>query len=369
MLKFDERETATLLAALRHWQQHSEKEGFAGTADFDALMQIATCDGDFMALENVEIDGLCERINSTEPVETPADYEEIKRERDLQRIAMKRIVHAIFGRALADDEQTDVDSMCAWIDGLRAENSMVVVEREDAIAECRKRKGIEQDAQHYRERAEDAEAKVKALDSFGGVCALLQSLLDDHYPPNTVVCSDDENADIGAQLTAAARKVLEVKTESKNLRREIVTLKAQNKGLSVVNAAWEKRYRELEAERDGARRWSNAWKQAATKMWRRRGYTIVMRQGNEKVVLNADQVTGYLNGLGSFAAKMLNQFKCANAAKRKQRAEVARLKELVRDYYRIHNFPLDQFMWLALGDDGARKLGIEVAMESGWEKP
>lgn len=33
-----------------------------------------------------------------------------------------------------------------------------------------------------------------------------------------------------------------------NQRRELVTLRAQNKGLSEVNAAWEQRYRELEAE-------------------------------------------------------------------------------------------------------------------------
>lgn len=39
---------------------------------------------------------------------------------------------------------------------------------------------------------------------------MLQSILDEHYPPDTIVCSDKPNADIGAQLTAAARKVVVV---------------------------------------------------------------------------------------------------------------------------------------------------------------
>lgn len=48
-----------------------------------------------------------------------------------------------------------------------------------------------------------------ALRSFAGVQVLLQSILDEAYPPNTIVCSDKEGADTGAQLTAAARKILE----------------------------------------------------------------------------------------------------------------------------------------------------------------
>ena len=71
-MQFDNRETATLLAALRCWQQQSENSQFALTADFDALMQVATCDGAFEALENDEIDALCERINATVPSESAA---------------------------------------------------------------------------------------------------------------------------------------------------------------------------------------------------------------------------------------------------------------------------------------------------------
>lgn len=50
-------------------------------------------------------------------------------------------------------------------------------------------------------------AQLDSLHSFAGVRALLQSILDEAYPPNTIVCSDKADADVGAQLTAAARKI------------------------------------------------------------------------------------------------------------------------------------------------------------------
>lgn len=56
----------------------------------------------------------------------------------------------------------------------------------------------------------EARDTLRSLKTFKGVCTLLQSILDERYPPDTIVCSDKPHADIGAQLTAAARKVVEV---------------------------------------------------------------------------------------------------------------------------------------------------------------
>ena len=60
---------------------------------------------------------------------------------------------------------------------------------------------------------DDLQRRLDSLDSFAGVCALLQAILDEHYPPNTIVCSDNDKADLGAQLTAAARAVVEARRE------------------------------------------------------------------------------------------------------------------------------------------------------------
>lgn len=49
-----ERELATVLAALRLWQK--------GCADAD-LQSIASDEGAFPALDNAEVDDLCERLN------------------------------------------------------------------------------------------------------------------------------------------------------------------------------------------------------------------------------------------------------------------------------------------------------------------
>jgi len=65
---------------------------------------------------------------------------------------------------------------------------------------------------------DEALSKLDALDTFDGVCALLQSILDRAYPPNTIVCSSDRRADVGAQLTAAARRILELEGENAELR-------------------------------------------------------------------------------------------------------------------------------------------------------
>lgn len=56
---------------------------------------------------------------------------------------------------------------------------------------------------------DELQSKLDALHSFAGVRTLLQSILDEAYPPNTVVCSERADADIGAQLTMAARKLLD----------------------------------------------------------------------------------------------------------------------------------------------------------------
>lgn len=85
-----------------------------------------------------------------------------------------------------DAEGTPPDSpeIKDYWDWLRAE-------RDAAIAECRRRKGIEQDVAHWRERAEDAEAElatlraeldiachIKAEDKVGFDFAVLRQLTD-----------------------------------------------------------------------------------------------------------------------------------------------------------------------------------------------
>jgi len=49
------REIATVLAALRYWQWKTDLQ--------DRVSKIETNDGQFHALDDVEIDALCERIN------------------------------------------------------------------------------------------------------------------------------------------------------------------------------------------------------------------------------------------------------------------------------------------------------------------
>lgn len=55
---FDSRELATVLAALRHWQATPSEQVKAG------VLEIATCGDEFPALDDSEIDALCERINA-----------------------------------------------------------------------------------------------------------------------------------------------------------------------------------------------------------------------------------------------------------------------------------------------------------------
>ncbi len=56
-MNFDNRETATILAALRLWQR---KAGHLGVTD---EIHIATDHGTFEPLDAKEIDNLCEKIN------------------------------------------------------------------------------------------------------------------------------------------------------------------------------------------------------------------------------------------------------------------------------------------------------------------
>lgn len=59
MLNLTDYETATLLAALRHWQRHLEN------ADSLDEWEIAT-DGDLDPMSSHEIDKFCERLNMEE---------------------------------------------------------------------------------------------------------------------------------------------------------------------------------------------------------------------------------------------------------------------------------------------------------------
>lgn len=55
-MKLDNRETATVLAALRYWQRCGD---FAG----DDIQDIASDSETFNPLSDTEVDELCERIN------------------------------------------------------------------------------------------------------------------------------------------------------------------------------------------------------------------------------------------------------------------------------------------------------------------
>ena len=59
----NKRELATVLAALRYWQQ-------ARTAN-NALDALASNDGEFVPLSPAEVDTLCERMNAGQPEEAP----------------------------------------------------------------------------------------------------------------------------------------------------------------------------------------------------------------------------------------------------------------------------------------------------------
>jgi hypothetical protein len=63
----DKRELATILASLRHWQATDSEET-------EAANDIANDHGAFDALSNVEIDGLCERINVTDAAPCPVGH-------------------------------------------------------------------------------------------------------------------------------------------------------------------------------------------------------------------------------------------------------------------------------------------------------
>lgn len=60
--------------------------------------------------------------------------EQAEAELTLQREAMQRIVIEIFGKPLEDDEYTSIEEMCAWIRGLRAENTKIKDDRDVALA-------------------------------------------------------------------------------------------------------------------------------------------------------------------------------------------------------------------------------------------
>jgi len=68
------------------------------------------------------------------------------------------------------------------------------------------------------------EAQLDALHSFAGVQVLLQAILDEAYPPNTIVCSDKEGADTGAQLTAAARRILALEAANRAQAERVAAL-------------------------------------------------------------------------------------------------------------------------------------------------
>ena len=63
--------------------------------------------------------------------------DKLEGEAELHRAAMRQIVFAVFGRDLAEDEHTDVDSICEWIRGLRAENQKILERAVQAEADAR----------------------------------------------------------------------------------------------------------------------------------------------------------------------------------------------------------------------------------------
>lgn len=54
-MKFNDRELATVLAALRCWQRY-------GDSTDDDISDVATCDETLLPLSNTEINELCERL-------------------------------------------------------------------------------------------------------------------------------------------------------------------------------------------------------------------------------------------------------------------------------------------------------------------
>jgi hypothetical protein len=79
------------------------------------------------------------------------ELEKLEIQLEHQLGAMRRMIYAIFGRDLEQDEGTEVGLMVDWINGLRAENTKMKQEYDAALAECRKRKGIEQDRDAYKQ--------------------------------------------------------------------------------------------------------------------------------------------------------------------------------------------------------------------------
>lgn len=59
-VKLDDREHATVLAALHYWQQRGDH------LDISGILDIVTNGGEFESLDNTEINDLCERINTTQ---------------------------------------------------------------------------------------------------------------------------------------------------------------------------------------------------------------------------------------------------------------------------------------------------------------
>lgn len=62
--------------------------------------------------------------------------DKLEGEAELHRAAMRQIVFAVFGHDLAEDEYTDVDSICEWIRGLRAENQKILERAVQAEADA-----------------------------------------------------------------------------------------------------------------------------------------------------------------------------------------------------------------------------------------
>jgi hypothetical protein len=66
-------------------------------------------------------------------------------------------------RKLLDDFEFQYGKLREVINQRETQIANLIYERDEAIAECRKRKGIEQDMNHYREFADDLYKSVVAL--------------------------------------------------------------------------------------------------------------------------------------------------------------------------------------------------------------
>lgn len=64
-LQLNDRELATVLAALRYWQEHEERESRENyaVAPMESLERVATQEDRFAPLDFDEIDALCLRLN------------------------------------------------------------------------------------------------------------------------------------------------------------------------------------------------------------------------------------------------------------------------------------------------------------------